>query len=215
MYIFDVDGTLLYTIESISYFVNESLRHFGLGEVPTEKVRSFVGNASRVLIKDCFKYLGVEDDKLLEEVLDFYLKAYDENPAYLTRPYEGMVDALDELKKRGELVTAFSNKPHETCRKLLEEVFGKGYFDYILGQGDFYKRKPSPEGIMIIKEKFGVDFSDIFYFGDSEVDMKCGKNANIYTVGCSWGYRDREVLEKEGPNLIIDSPSQICSIRRV
>ena len=68
---------------------------------------------------------------------------------------------------------------------------------------------------MIIKERFGVDFSDILYFGDSEVDMKCGKNSGIFTVGCSWGFRSREVLERESPDLIIDDPKEIKDIRRI
>ena len=92
-------------------------------------------------------------------------------------------------------------------------VFGEGYFDDILGYREDYERKPSPEGIIILKEKFGADFSDIIYFGDSEVDMKCGKNAGIFTVGVSWGFRERKVLEEANPDLIIDDPSQMV-IRR-
>lgn len=98
---------------------------------------------------------------------------------------------------------------------VLKEIFGKDYFDYILGYREDYERKPSPEGIMIIANHFDVPFSQILYFGDSEVDMKCGKNASIFTIGCSWGFRDRGVLEEENPHTIIDSPSQISSVQMV
>ena len=112
-------------------------------------------------------------------------------------------------------MVAFSNKPDSTCKKVISDVFGKDYFDFILGYREDIKRKPSPEGMYIIKERFEVDFSDIIYFGDSEVDMECGKNAVVFTVGCSWGFRERKILENANPNLIIDNPKEITKIRRV
>lgn len=124
-----------------------------------------------------------------------------------------MKEALDELKKTKKPLICFSNKPDETCKKVIPAVFGEGFFDDILGFRGDYERKPSPAGIMILKEKFGVNFSDIIYFGDSEVDMKCGKNAGIFTVGVSWGFRERKVLEEAKPDLIIDDPKEIV-IRR-
>ncbi|MDU3153711.1 MAG: HAD family hydrolase, partial [Anaerococcus hydrogenalis] len=129
--------------------------------------------------------------------------------------YEGIVEELEKIKKRDEFLVAFSNKPDSTCKKVISDIFGEGYFDFILGYREDIKRKPSPEGMYIIKERFGVDFSDIIYFGDSEVDMECGKNAGVFTVGCSWGFRERKILENSKANLIIDNPSEISKIRRV
>lgn len=216
MYIFDIDGTLLYTIDSIAYNINESLKDFNLSEVPKDKVREFVGNGPVVLINKSLDYINFEkDEEKRLEILNHYNKKYDDNPAYLTKPYDGIKDELDKLKERGEIIAAFSNKPDSTCKKVIEEVFGKGYFDYILGYREDIKRKPSPEGMYIIKEKFDVDFTDIIYFGDSEVDMECGKNAGVFTVGCAWGFRDKDLLLSHKPNLVIDSPSEISKIRRV
>lgn len=210
MYIFDIDGTLLYTIDTITHFINQTLKKFELEACPKDKIEAFVGNGPVVLCEKTLDYVGApKDEKFRKDFLDSYNKAYDDNPAYLTKAYDGVKEALDALKKTRKPLVCFSNKPDETCKKVIPVVFGEGYFDDILGYREDYKRKPSPEGIIILKEKFGADFSDIIYFGDSEVDMKCGKNAGIFTVGVSWGFRDRKVLEDANPDLIIDDPSQM------
>ena len=216
MYIFDIDGTLLNTIDSISFFINDTLRKFNLDQVPTETIREFVGNGPRVLVDKVLEYVGFDgDENEANKFYQSYNKSYDDNPLYMIKPYDGIREELDKLKQKGELIAAFSNKPDDTSNKVLKGVFGDDYFDYILGFREDYQRKPSPEGIMIIANHFDVPFSKIMYFGDSEVDMKCGKNASIFTVGCSWGFRKREILEAENPDLIIDCPSEITSIARI
>lgn len=216
MYIFDIDGTLLNTIDSISFHINKTLEEFGLDKIDKDKVRDFVGNGPVVLVNKTLDFLGVSDDKdFRNKFLDTYNKSYDDDPTYLLKAYEGIKESIDILKERGEIIACFSNKPDSTCKKVISHVFDKDYFDYILGYKESYERKPSPEGIMIIKERFGVDFSDILYFGDSEVDMKCGKNSGIFTVGCSWGFRSRGLLERENPDLIIDDPREIKDVRRI
>lgn len=215
MYVFDIDGTLLYTIDSISYNINQTLKAFDLGKVPRKKIMEFVGNGPKVLIDKTLDYIGFEKTDRRNEILDSYNKRYDDNSAYLTKPYDGIAEELEKIKKKGENLVAFSNKPDSTCKKVIGEVFGANYFDFVLGFRDDIERKPSPEGMYIIKERFAVDFSDIIYFGDSEVDMQCGKNAGVFTVGCAWGFRSRSILESYKPNLIIDKPREISDIRRV
>lgn len=216
MYIFDIDGTLLNTIDSITFHINETLARYGLDSIGRDKVEEFVGNGPRVLIDKTLSYVGFTgDENLKEEIYNWYNQAYDNNPLHLTKAFDGIKESLDKLKENGEIIAAFSNKPDETSNRVLKAIFGEKYFDYILGYREDYKRKPSPEGIMIIANHFDVPFSKIMYFGDSEVDMKCGRNASIFTVGCSWGFRKREVLEAENPDLIIDDPSEITSIKRI
>lgn len=216
MYIFDIDGTLLNTIDAISFHLNKTFKKYGLSQLPKDKIRKFVGNGPRVLIESALDFVGFNGDEIQkEEIYNDYNLSYDNNPIYLTKPFDGIKEELDKIKNMGEILTAFSNKPDDTSNKVLKELFGNDYFDYILGYREDYQRKPSPEGIMIIAERFGANFSDILYFGDSEVDMKCGRNANIFTVGCSWGFRDRSVLEVENPDIIIDNVSEISSIRRI
>lgn len=215
MYIFDIDGTLLFTIDSISYNINKTLKEFSLGEIEKDKVKSFVGNGPVVLVEKCLEYLGYKDENLKEKFLFVYNKNYDDNPYYLTKPFEGIKQELDKIKARGEKIAAFSNKPDSTCKKVIGHIFGENYFNMVLGYKENYKRKPSAEGIYIIKERLGGDFSDIIYFGDSEVDIKCGKNAGIFTVACAWGFRDKKYLETFNPDLLIENVKEISSIRRV
>lgn len=214
MYIFDIDGTLLYTIDTIRYFLNKTLEDFCLGELPKERVEEFVGNGHKVLVDKALSYLKVgRGEDFNKKVLDAYNLAYASDPAYLTRPYEGIREVLDIFKKRGEILACFSNKNDELCQKVIKENFGQDFFDMVLGYRDDYERKPAPDGINIIKERLGVSYSDIIYFGDSEVDIACGKNAGVFTVACSWGFRDRDLLMSKNPDLIIDSPEEM-NIRR-
>lgn len=215
MYIFDIDGTLLYTIDSIHFHMNKTMKEFGLGQVPKDKIRDFVGNGPVVLANKSLDYVGAgEDEDFRQKFLDAYNLSYDLNPSYLTRPYDGIKESLDAIKGRGEVMVCFSNKPLLTARKVIGDVFGEGYFDYVLGYDPSYERKPSPEGIFILQERFKARLSDIIYFGDSEVDIRCGKNAGVFTIAVSWGFRDWEILEREDPDLIIDRTSDIKDIRR-
>lgn len=215
MYIFDIDGTLLDTIDSIAYNMNVTLEHFLLEKIPKNTVRKFVGNGPKNLVDKCTEYLGIFDQELRKDILNYYNEYYDNNPSYLTKAYDGILNQLDILRKRGELIAAFSNKPDSTSKKVLTEVIGGKYFDMILGYQEGIERKPSPEGIMIISQRFNVKMTDVIFFGDSEVDIKCGKNAGVFTVACSWGFRDRDFLLENKPDLIIDNPNEISLIRRV
>ena len=102
MYIFDIDGTLLNTIDSISYNINQTLKNFSLSQVPKEKIEEFVGNGPRVLIEKTLDYIGFEKSEKREKILNAYNKRYDDNPTYLTKPYDGIVDELEKIKKMGE-----------------------------------------------------------------------------------------------------------------
>lgn len=215
MYIFDIDGTILYTIDSISFFLNQAFADFGLKSLPKDEVKRNVGNGPYVLVKKCLAYLNIEDEELTKKVLDHYNKIYDDNPSYLTKPYQGIKDQLEKIKERNEILVAFSNKPDSTCKKVIGDIWGEDYFDMVLGYKETYERKPSPEGLYIIGERFGENLSDIIYFGDSEVDIRCGRNAGVFTVACTWGYREKSFLLDQKPDATIDSPDQINSIRRV
>lgn len=215
MYIFDIDGTLLDTIDTISFYINKAFHDFGLGQVPKDEVMSYVGNGPKVLVKKSLAYVGVDEEEIFEKVLKYYNKIYDDNPSYLTKPYEGIREALREIKERGEILVAFSNKPDSTCKKVLADLWGEGYFDMILGFKEAIKRKPNPEGLYLIGQRFDQKMTDIIYFGDSEVDIKCGRNAGVFTVACAWGFRQESFLLEQKPDALIETPAKINTIRRV
>ena len=125
MYIFDIDGTILNSIDAISFHLNETLEKYKLRAIPKEKVTEFVGNGPRVLIDKTLSYVGFAgDDDLKEEIYNRYNEAYDNDPVYLTKPFEGIKESLDKLKENGEIIAAFSNKPDETSNRVLKAIFG-------------------------------------------------------------------------------------------
>ncbi|MCI5840231.1 MAG: HAD family hydrolase [Peptoniphilaceae bacterium] len=215
MYIFDVDGTILNTSESIMYHGNKTFKKYGLGILKKDDFENFLGNGAKYLIDSCLDKLDFPKDEILrEKILNDYNKSYDDNPYFLTKPYEGITKALKEIKKYDKIV-AFSNKPDSTLQKVIGRNFGKGFFDFVLGQCNNYKRKPDPEGIYIIKERFNESLTNILYFGDTEVDFKCAKSANVNFVACSWGFREKSFLESLKPDFLIDDPKEITKIRRI
>ena len=130
---------------------------------------------------------------------------------YHVKPYEGIPETLDALKKAGIKIAVFSNKPHERTVDVVETLFGKGYFDEILGQADGRPKKPSPNGVFELAKKLDVEVQDIAYVGDTSTDMMTGKSAGAWTIGVLWGFRGRDELEKYKADVIIDKPSDILS----
>ena len=133
----------------------------------------------------------------------------EENPCYQVEPYEHMIWALNELKKKGIRIAVFSNKPHESAISVVETIFGKGMFDYIQGQTDRIPIKPDPTGVFEILNKFSAGKDECLYFGDTNTDMLTGHNAGITAVGVTWGFRPRSELEEYKADIIIDSAREI------
>ena len=206
-YIFDLDGTLVNSLNSIAYFANKTLNKFNLNSIPVEKYKMLVGNGAATLVKRMIAEVGAEES-LFEEIYKEYMTDYDNNFLYLTEPYEGIIDLLKELKKLDCNTAILSNKPHSTTKKISDELFGD-LIDICYGKRDGYPVKPDPLSVNEIVEKFGVDKKDCVYCGDTIVDMQTGKNAGLYTVGVLWGFRDIEEIKSGEPQLIVSSPMEI------
>lgn len=209
--IFDMDGTTVNTINSIAYFANNALNKFNLPSIDTERYKILVGNGAKVLIERSISESGGSPD-LLEKVLPEYNSTYDNNFLYLTEPYEGIVDLLKELKKRGITVAILSNKPDSTAKKVSEALFGDELVDYCLGGVDGIALKPSPEGLEKLLKDLNLNREECLYIGDTSTDMQTGKNGKMYTIGVLWGFRGREELESSGADVIISHPSEIIDI---
>lgn len=207
--IFDLDGTLTDTLESLTYSVQAALDEMGLGKITEEQCRSFVGNGARYLMDRALRAAGDENGERLQEGMQVYGRIFDENCTYHVTPYEGILPMLQELKYRGLKLAVLSNKPHlQTC-KVVREIFGEQMFDYASGQQEAIRRKPDPEGIFHILERLGVSKEECLYVGDSEVDIKTGLNGGLRTVGVTWGFRTKEELKAAGAGELIHHPMEL------
>lgn len=209
--IFDLDGTLTATLESLAYSVKATLREMGLPEITDEQCRQFVGNGARYLMDKSIRAVGDTEGKRLDEAMEVYGRIFDANCTYHVTPYDGIVEMLGALKERGIHLAVLSNKPHRQTVKVVEEIFGEDVFDYASGQQEGIARKPEPDGVYHIMEKLGVSKEECLYVGDSEVDIATGHNAGVKTVGVLWGFRTEEDLVNAGAEHMIRKPEELLA----
>ena len=210
--IFDLDGTLTDTLESLTFSVNETMKEIGFPAITQEQCRQFVGNGAKVLIEKALRAGG--DDELIhfDEAFAAYGRIFDDNCTYHVTPYDGVPGLLRELKDRGMKLGVLSNKPDRQAVHVVKEIFGEGIFDEVRGQREGVPRKPDPAAVTAMAEAFGADASQTLYIGDSEVDAATGRGAGMDTILVSWGFRSRQVLEQAEPKWIVDSAEEILKI---
>ena len=207
--IFDLDGTLTNTLESMTYSVNLTLEEMGLSKITKDQCRLFVGNGSRVLIEKSLKAAGDTDASRIEEGMEIYGRIFDRNCTYHVTPYEGIPEMLKALKDKGIQLAVLSNKPDRQTVKVVKAIFGEELFDYAQGQKEGIRRKPEPDGVWYLMEQMHVSKEECLYIGDSEVDAATGRNAGLKTIGVLWGFRDRKTLETAGADDLIDRPDEL------
>lgn len=207
--IFDLDGTLTRTQESIARPINMTLKYYGLPEQPVEDYNYFAGDGIKNALERALKAAGDTEPAHLEEGLPMCRKWMNEDPLYHVEPYPHVIESLHALKDKGIKIAVFSNKPHESAVNVVETIFGKGLFDHVQGQTDRIPIKPDPAGVYEILKEFGVKKEECLYFGDTNTDMMTGHNAGLYTVGVTWGFRPRAELEEYKADCIIDSAADI------
>ena len=212
--IFDLDGTLLDTVESIRYNLNTVLSRYGIEGITKEETKVFVGNGARKLVYRSLVSRGIdtgseEGEMLCDRITKKYNALYDSDPFYLTEPYCGIKDAIKELYLRGIKLAVLSNKPDPTVKQLIAKHFG-GVFDIVLGATDKMKLKPDPESALYICESLGVSPENTAYFGDTGTDMRTAKNYGAgKTVGVLWGFRGKDELLENGADTVICDPYYI------
>ena len=201
--IFDLDGTLTNTLESMTYSVNLTLEEMGLSKITKDQCRLFVGNGARVLMEKSLKAAGDTDASRIEEGMEIYGRIFDRNCTYHVTPYEGIPEMLKALKDKGIHLAVLSNKPDRQTVKVVKAIFGEELFDYAQGQKDGIRRKPEPDGVWYLMEQMHVSKEECLYIGDSEVDAATGRNAGLKTIGVLWGFRDRKTLETAGADELL------------
>ena len=210
--VFDLDGTLTDTLESLTFSVNKTLKEIGLGQISAEQCRSFVGNGAAVLVEKSIRAAGDPGAEKLEEAKRTYAGIFGEFCTYKVKPYDGIPELLESLKAEGIRMAVVSNKPHEQTKDVVRTFFAEGTFDEVQGQSDKYPRKPDPSAVYAVLERMGVSPEEAVYVGDSEVDMKTGKAAGMLTVGVTWGFRSEEVLLETGADRTIDHAAELLKL---
>lgn len=212
--IFDLDGTLTDTLDSLTFSVNETLKEMRLPPLTADKCRQFVGNGARVLMEKSLLEAGEADLGRLDEAMRIYGRIFDANCTYHVIPYQGIPELLAALRQKGVNLAVLSNKPHRQAVHVVEAIFGRNVFRHIQGQKENIPRKPDPKAALQIAEELGVPPEDTVYIGDSEVDIATGTNAHMKTIGVTWGFRGRAVLLEAGAGQVADSPEEILKLFR-
>ena len=193
--VFDMDGTILDTLDDLWAATNAALCWAGYPERTREEVRTFVGNGAWKLIRRAVP--AETPDKEARRVLDWYRPYYEAHSQLRTAPYPGIAEALAALRRAGMQLAVVSNKPHTTTEKLAAYYFPDA-FDAVIGAKDGVAVKPAPDMLYEAMELLGVTAAEAVYVGDSEVDILTAKNAGLPCVSVAWGFRDEEYLRKMG-----------------
>lgn len=206
--IFDLDGTLANTLESMAYAANTILAQFGLKQLPTENFRYYCGDGASVLVRRVLQAAGDEKLTCYEKMEPLYREIFRRDPLYHVSHYPGIPEVLADMKQCGVRLAVCSNKPHEATKKVITGMFGDT-FDAVLGQQPGLPLKPAPDGALRLAAELGVQPGECVYIGDTHTDMETGSAAGMITVGVLWGYRDREELLKSGAVFLAETPADL------
>lgn len=206
--IFDLDGTLLNTLTTITYYVNHSLKSAGADTISEETCRILVGKGARNLLERALAHVGHEVENF-EAFFLSYDATYNADPAYLTEPYPGICDLLSELKERGVRIAVLSNKPEGAVRPLVEKFFGDAV-QVLAGGKKGVALKPHPDAVAPVLSALGLSAEETAFIGDSGVDMETAKNYGAgLAIGVTWGYRDAEELRACGADALAATAADV------
>lgn len=212
--IFDLDGTLLYTVPDIAAATNYALNRYGYPTHSEETISGFVGNGINKLFERALPE-GHKDQKEVLRIRETFIPYYNVHGADLTRPFKGIPELLLHLRKSGIMAAVASNKYQEATSQLIPHFFPDITFSAILGEREGRPSKPDAAIVEDILKLSGIapeEKASVLYVGDSDVDMQTAKNAGLDAVGVTWGCKTREELEKYSPEWIIDAPQEIEEI---
>lgn len=207
--IFDLDGTILDTLEDLTDSVNYALTEYGYPMRTMEEVRSFVGNGLLNLMR---KAIAPETkEEIIKEALDRQKAYYKIHCADKTKPYEGVIELLKALKNAGCKLAVVSNKADYAVQILCEQYF-TDIFDIAAGEKENVRKKPAPDAVNAVMEQIQVKKENAVYIGDSEVDIETAKNAGLQAILVSWGFRTKEFLEEQGAETIVTTIDELESV---
>ena len=207
-YIFDLDGTLLDTLDDLTSSVNAALFAYRCPERTRDEVQNFVGNGIRLLMRRAVP--DGESNPRFSDIFEFFKRYYGEHCFDSTKPDPGVMELLVRLKSEGRSTAIVSNKA-DYAVKLLAERFFPGLVGAAAGENEaaWIRKKPAPDSVLAALKRLGTDKSGAVYVGDSEVDIQTAVNAEIPCISVTWGFKSREFLLKNGASRLVDTPAEI------
>ncbi len=207
--LFDMDGTVLDTLDDLRDSINHSLAEFSLPPVSREHVRQCLGNGAAFLVS---RSIPVDCSPELEaDVLAFYKPWYDAHCLIKTAPYEGILPMMQSLKEQGLRLAIISNKPDRAVQEL-SEAFFPGLLELSVGESPSVRRKPAPDTVLKAASQIGLSVDQCVYVGDSEVDLQTARNAGMDCVSVTWGFRDEAQLIEAGASVLVRTPEELKSL---
>lgn len=210
--IFDLDGTILDTLEDLAAAGNHTCEVNGWPTFPVDAYRYKVGNGMLKLVERFMPAELAGDGAVFERTLAQFRAYYGEHKADRTAPYEGILPMLDSLREAGVTLAVLTNKDHASAAPLVERYFGTERFALVQGRIDAFPPKPDPAITNHVLHALGADPAHALYVGDSSVDIRCGHNAGLKSAGVTWGFRGRAELEAEGADFIAETPGELLDI---
>ena len=205
-YVFDLDGTLLSTLGDLAASCNYALRTNGLPERTIDEVRQFVGNGVKKLMERAIPG-GLDNDKFDKTYADFR-QHYMQHNLDTTKPYDGVMEMLEELRKRGKKVAVVSNKFYAATQELCRHFFGD-LVPVAIGEREDIRKKPAPDTVLEAMRQLGVTAECAVYIGDSDVDIDTACNSGMPCISVLWGFRDKEFLLEHGATTLVSTPEEI------
>lgn len=209
--IFDLDGTLLNTIDDLAAATNQALAKLGYAQHPTPAYLRFVGNGINKLFERALPQQARTQENVLR-VRELFVPYYNEHGTDLTRPYDGIVSLLESLQKQGLKLAVASNKYQAATGELVKHYFPQIAFSAVLGQREGLPTKPDPLFVKEILKQTSCSEADTLYVGDSDVDMQTAKNAGVDACAVTWGFRLKEELAAYAPKYMADKPQDILNM---
>lgn len=204
--VFDLDGTLIDSLADIAEASNYALRKLNLPEYELSKYNYFVGDGVANLIQ---RILPDDKQHLFNEALSLYNAYYNDHYTVKTYVYDGITEMLESLKKNGVTLAVASNKTDFFVENVIKNYFGDNLFSLVCGKSEGRAVKPDPEIVINIMNKLSAKPEECFMIGDTNIDIKTGKNAGIKTIGCLWGFRTLKELSEAGADFIAEKPDDI------
>ena len=209
--VFDLDGTLVNSLDDLADSVNKALEINGLPTHPYDAYKYFVGNGRAKLIERAMGDAS-KDEELKAKVTKDYDDDYIIHCLDKTKPYDGIVEMLKSLKQNGIKINVLSNKPDEFVKNMLDKLFDGIEFDIAWGKKAQYPTKPDPSSVLALLDELSVDKNDCLYVGDSNVDVITARNAGLDFCGVLWGFRTKEELEGEGAEITVSSSDELYRV---